>query len=180
MRALVVAGAPCVFDDARAALACGGFDAYYVVNGAAMHWPLADWWVTWHPEAVPRWRREREAGGWPIPPIISSPHPTRPKEPVSRWIEARWPEQPKMMLTSTYLAVKAALEDGAERVVICGAPLDVAGGNADPDLPQDHDYRRYRPAFAWAADHVFAGRVRAASGYLADLLGAPDREWMAC
>ena len=178
MRALILAAAPCLFADARRALACGGFDAFYVVNGAAMHWPLADWWVTGHPEDLPRWRREREAAGWPMPPVVSAPHKGRPTEGVDRWTDVRWPDMPKHRITSTLLAAKVALEDGARRVVICGAPLD-SSGHLDPDAPQDHDYHRYRQGLMWAALKVFDGRVRGTSGYPAELLGEVTREWLA-
>ena len=179
MKALILAAAPCVFDDARRALACGGFDAFYVVNAAGMHWPLADWWVTGHPEALPRWRREREAAGWPMPPVVSAPHKNRPTEGVDRWTDARWPGMPdSLRVTSALLAVKAALEDGAGRVVICGAPLGREGGHIDPDAPQDHDYARYRHGVQWAAYHAFADRVRGTSGYPAKVLGEVTREWL--
>lgn len=178
MRALVVASAPCVFDDAREAFRAGGYDRFYAVNAAAVRWPLTDVWVTGHPEKLAEWQAAVLLQGRPLPDVVARHKIAGEDAIVHRTSPLFWPKQDRMAITSTLYAVKVALEDGARRVVICGAPLDVNGGHIDRRAPQDHDYRRFRGGFIWAAEHVFAGRVRAASGFLADLLGRPDEEWL--
>lgn len=178
MRALVLGAAPCLWADLRAVLPMG-FDRCYAVNGAGVRWPLTDVWCTGHPEAMERWQRAVVAQGRPVPEVVAPRRHEGCK--VDRVEGLFWDGQPRdaRRLSSAIYAVKVALADGAVRVVLCGVALD-ASGHLDASKAPGHDYAVYRRAFAWAKGAVFAGRVRAASGYLADLLGAPDREWMGC
>jgi hypothetical protein len=178
VRAMVCAAAPCLFDDAREAFRCGGFDRFYAVNAAAIRWPMTDVWVTGHPENLEQWQRVFLMTNRKLPEVVARHGAAGKNAHVDRSAPIYWPKQERMAITSTLFAVKVALDDGAGRVVVCGAPLDEGGGHIDQGAPQNHSYTRYRPAFIWARDNVFDGRVRGVSGYLAEHLGKVDTQWL--
>lgn len=77
------------------------------------------------------------------------------------------------------LATHVALEVGANRVMLCGIPLD-------PAMPHYHDgqkgklwteakkyHKHWVDSVTW-----FDGRVRSMSGWTADLLGIPSKRWL--
>jgi hypothetical protein len=181
MRALVAGSAPCLHDD-LARLEGVQWDRVYAVNFAAFLLPRVDVWVSGHAEVMPSWQvRWREEGRGPLPEIaVTKSRMHLRKEPChdDRYVHVFWDGQPKRhRMDSTFLAVKVALEDGADRVVVVGAPLD-RSGNLNGYTPEGHTYVRYHRAWLWAAGHRFHGKVKAMSGFPGRMLGAPTEKWL--
>jgi hypothetical protein len=79
--------------------------------------------------------------------------------------------------SSGLFAVKVAIEEGFERIVLAGVPMTAEGAH-------------YYDAKVWTAAHVFHSGwnhrlpqikdiVRSMSGWTRELLGEPTRDWLA-
>lgn len=177
-RALVLGGGSCLWRDLQAlSEMLDGRWPYTVlaVNDAgwAYRWPI-DHWVTLHGKKLPVWesmRRQLEypmdyrtwGGTW----VTGSDDSTLPQIdqvlPVTR------------VGSSGLHAVDVALHEGAECVATAGIPMDGSGHFWDPTpWPSATAHRD-----AWTESVPdFGGRVRALSGWTADLLGTPDMAFL--
>lgn len=161
MRALVLGGAACLWEDLRALGAWTGLTV--ATNDAGAFYPgILDIWATLHPEKLFSWTEERarrggnddyEVWAWP-----GSAGVTRAHRPT--WSAAG---------SSGLYAVEVALELGAEQIVLAGVPMDaqphVTGGEAWAHA-DDH-----RGAWLESASRL-RGRVTSLSGWTRELLGA--------
>ena len=75
------------------------------------------------------------------------------------------------------LCVAVAWELGVERIVLAGVPLRKLEGHYDDPAPW-WEARQYWPVWEQRRPQLQA-RVRSLSGWTADLLGLPTREWLA-
>lgn len=160
MRALVLGGAACVWDDLRA---LGPWDGIVVAtNDAGVAYPYRiDHWASLHPEKLEHWQELRQAL-----------HGNRDYTTWSR----RCPELVDRTLTgwtsgsSGMFAVGVALELGAESVVCAGVPMDGSPHFFDEAGWQAFEHHRT----AWQARKgVMYGRVFSMSGWTRELLGSP-------
>lgn len=175
--ALCLGGADCVQDDWEAALDL--FKPAYVIaaNHVGFHWPHhLDAWVTLHPEHITRWRETRLANGYSDADEYLL-HGNR----LPEWCSQTGHMFPGMALSgsSGMMAAKVALCDfGADKVVLAGIPL----------LRQAHFFGAhdmfdaagtYREAWQ-TIPPIYRARMRSMSGWTADFLGRPDKEWLGC
>lgn len=125
-------------------------------------WRIA-YMATFHPAEIPRIRERRAAIGGNLDYRIIS-HEARPE--VDLYIADWW----KPSGSSALLGVQAALGLGYDRVVLCGCPLT---GKND----KNGDYENFRKGWTPRLGEL-AGRVRSMSGWTAEVLGRPTKEWI--
>lgn len=147
------------------------------VNEAGVHFPgHIDAWASLHADKFLEevdgegdWLRRREQAGHSAPGCVCG-H-LRVQSPVALWRQT-WPGG-----SSGIYGVDVALHVlGARRVVLCGIPLDnrVHLYRGEPWT----EARGHRLTWERAL-HELRPRVRSMSGWTQELLGAPDREWLA-
>lgn len=178
--ALVVAGAECVFDDLNAALALFTPDRVYAVNDIGAHLETLHAWCTLHPEFMDKWEADRRRRGLPDGYEIVAPLENmgehNNKGNVTRRVSYRWDETTTSSASSGMFAVKVALHDGYDRVLLVGLPLDTSNhfARGRPWLERASFIR----GFENATPHLL-GRVKSMSGHTRRVLGAPCAEWLA-
>ena len=179
MKALILASAPCVWADFRAAIALGGYDKIYAVNQTGIRLAFIDTWVSAHAENMPKWQKMRAACGYDLPEVVCWNMATRGYSAViHRTHQLRWPGMDSPSAGgSSLLAVRVALDDGASKVVVCGAPLD-ASGNIGANGGTNGDYSKFIEGWRWAHSQGYLDAVKSMSGKTADLLGKPTKHWL--
>lgn len=137
-------------------------DLTVAVNRAAISYDgWIDHWVTLHPEKFAYWKRLR--GSRDSQPILWS---RREPNLVDRIVSHSWGGG------SGLLAVRVAVEHlQADRVILCGMPLD-GGPHAGEQTPWK-DFDLFRPDFKKAANHL-RGKVVSMSGWTRELFGGPE------
>lgn len=199
-RALVVGCGKRVWADVEAAHdLCPKFDTYYCVKHAGIDWDGGPFvWVTLHPEFMkvpslvnPQWVGEpgycaqRKALGLHDNYTIVSPLTTEvgahDKHQMDRHVTYRWPGMCASG-SSGFFAIKIAIDDGHDRVVLAGIPMS----------PEEGHYRegKFRRTNTWAPRDSFLGPWTSHKEYYADktrslsggwteaLLGRPTKEWL--
>lgn len=173
-RCLVLGAASCLWDDVEAALKVGEYDAVIAAKLGGVAWPgELHAWVTLHPDWMPDYRSRRKARGYPEPREVVA---HKPGPGIDRIAESRWPEQKYRSGASGMFAAKVALDDGFDRVVLCGIPMDQQVGRIDgrKTWPAANTYRQ---AVTLALPRL-KGKVRSMSGWTREVLGAPDADWL--
>ena len=160
MRALILGGGSCVWDDIRA---LGTWDGLVIaVNDVGCVYPYpVDHWCSLHAEKLAGWALERKGRGFDMTFTTW----TRPEREGADRQLAGWSSG-----SSGMFAVGVALELGAESVVLAGVPME----------PRPHffdatawtDFANYRGAWEKRADRL-RGRVYSMSGWTRDLLSGP-------
>lgn len=181
MKALILGGAKCVWDDLERAGEFGPYDATFAINDVLAHYKgPVDYAASLHPEHFEKWISERNAKGYPRPHKFVS-HSTRAHNgsgepfPIDLIIDYLWRGASSSGSTGLY-AVKAALTLGFTHIVLCGVPMDATQAHF-------HDRTAWTPANdfwpAWteALPH-YAERTRSMSGRTKDLLGEPTQDWL--
>lgn len=180
--ALVVGCAANVWDDVAKARAMCEFNAIYCVKLAGVHWPDSfNVWVTLHPEFMDVYEEQRKALSYPFGYEIVAPLDTEvgmhgKKGNIARRVSYRYPGMTSSASSGIY-AAKVSLEDGFDRVVLAGVPMD---GSIDhftrgkPWAQRDSFIRGFEKSLPFIKDSV-----RSMSGYTKEILGAPSPEWLA-
>lgn len=176
MRAVIIGGADCVWSDLEKAEALCDFDILIAVNDAGAEYPgIVDYWVTLHPEHLPRWVNKRRENGFTdayctVAHASNSMIGRRNAYPVDDLVPYTWPG------SSGLFAVEVAIKRiGADRVVLCGVPMTA--------VPHFFDHAPWNAVAgfweAWPAalPHI-KGKVRSMSGRTMELLGEPTPEWL--
>lgn len=168
--ALIVGGADNVWEDAVAAMSLFTPDATFLVKSMIAHWPLsADYGITLHPEWISKWLRER--------PRLSG----RVSDKLEIWAHKRANNLVDKVTddwqgSSGLLAVKVALEEGFDGIVLAGVPMDAQ---------RNHFVRKV----TWSSCQMFRkgwevhlptirDKTRSMSGWTQERLGAPTTEWL--
>lgn len=151
-------------------------DAVIGVNLMIERWAgKLDYSVTLHPEALEAWQVTRRRRGFPEA-TVSIAHVMQSGPRIDRVVDYRWPGM-NASGSSGLFAAKVALEDGFDRIILAGVPISADGGHFTYDGPWIH-VESYRGAWKEALPHL-AGRVRSMSGWTAEILGKPTKEWLA-
>lgn len=184
MKALVLGGAACVWEDLAALEALYGraWDGLVIaVNDIGVHWPRRlDHWASLHPENFRADRRHPERLGWPAQRDARG-HPGGyitwgRRRGIADRVLAPWGGG-----ASGMYAVTVAYEIGCMRVVLCGVPMD--------DRPHFAESTAHDPAAPWTAADMhwrqwekhadrMRGWVTSMSGRTRELLGTPTPEWL--
>jgi hypothetical protein len=171
LTALVLGGADTLHADKAAALSMFEPDLIIACNHAGRDEPgRLDHWATMHADLMPHWLGQRRAAGRPEPgQLWHARHRGRLAIESSRSIES-WGG------SSGLLCVAVAYELGATRIALAGVPMSKVFHHYD-DPKQWLEARQYWPAWE-QRKHIMLGRVRSFSGWTANLLGVPTKEWL--
>lgn len=180
---LVLGGASTLWRDVSGAMDLGRFDAVVACNDAGAVWPgYLDAIVSLHAEKLGFWLERREQAGFDPPDRVVG-HDTakrsvlRITDRVTDFVEYRFDGQ-RDSGSSGLFALKYALEDlGCDRAVLCGVPM-IATGAHFFDLTPWGGAVAHRRGWSQALT-VIGDRARSMSGWSADLLGVPTKEWLA-
>ena len=152
------------------------WDIVVAANDIGSHWPRKlDAWCTLHPEKMGGWRDAREENGYPPATEHVARH-GRNGPSIDRTFR-----HPFRNGSSGLLAVAAAMDLGATKIVCCGVPMTRSPYFADSAVHHEGKI------FAGADSHwkewlrhanSLDGIVKAMSGRTMELLGAPTVEWL--
>lgn len=170
IRALILGGANTLEADRQAALELFEPDLIIACNHAGRDEAgRVDHWASMHAELLPLWVKARaEAGRPPAGQIWHARH--RPcilpgARPIESWGGS-----------SGLLCVAVAYELGCAQVVLAGVPMVKTNAHYDDKRPWN-EARQYWPVWERRAPKMM-GRVRSMSGWTADLLGFPTKDWI--
>lgn len=180
--ALVLGGAGRVWRDVEAALDLAEFSHVVACNDAAAEWPgELDAAVSLHAEKMGMWMERRARLGHPAPKGVIG-HDTaktsilRMPVCVTEFVPYRFEGQNDTG-SSGLFALKVALIDlGYDKAVLCGVPMDSAGGHFF-DLKAWGGANSHRRGWNQALP-VIKDRARSMSGWTETLLGSPSEEWL--
>lgn len=168
MNAVALGGADCVWDD-LGRIPPDWPDLVVACNEAGTITTKLDHWVTLHPEQMEAWESERAAAGLGDGYVTWTrvmPRGAEDREQLVDFTTEDWKG------SSGLLAVKVAMEQGADRVVCCGMPME-----ARPHFFSDEDWEGWNLyRVAWARRWKELQGVRSCSGWTRELLGGPE-EW---
>lgn len=175
--AVVIGGASSVWDDFEAAKKIGDYDLLIAINDAGAEYPgTVDYWITLHPEHLPKWTAKRAENGYlPARQYVAHSGNTNETRPghgfrLSFTVPYTWPG------SSGLFACEIALKTlEVDRVVLCGVPM-----NADPHFFDPSPWTAVKGFWeAWPAAYPhIKDKVRSMSGRTQELLGAPTRQWL--
>ncbi len=169
--ALILGSANSLIEDKLAALKLFTPDLIIACNHAARdELGRVDHWATMHPELYSLWLRQRRDAGRPMTAKLwHARHCRLPNgiesEPIDSWGGS-----------SGLLCVRVAIHLGCEKIVLAGVPMRKTFAHYDNKLPW-FEARQYWTAWERRLPEM-QGRVRSLSGWTADLLGRPSREWL--
>jgi hypothetical protein len=172
--AVVLGGATAVWDELVAAQALCRFDVVVAVNHAGRDYdgPI-DHWASYHAALLPKWIDERRnKGRSPAGTLWTA---TYHGQSLGRRVNLKFQTLEGTGGSSGFLGARIALRF-AERVVLCGVPMDPAREHYDK-AGAWKECERYRQTWVDGAAS-FTGRVRSMSGWTADLLGRPTAGWV--
>lgn len=170
---LVLGSANCLWDDVNAALDLGKFDAVIAAKQAGIVWPGELYaWISLHPDWMPGYIKERAEKGYPPAREVVANKLMRG---IDREFDYLWPGCNRST-ASGGTAVKYALEEGFERVVMCGIPMSREHGRIDGRETWD-SATTYQIPFRVAMQHM-GDKVRSMSGWTREQLGPPTVEWL--
>lgn len=169
--AIVLGGAPGVWEEAERAKAMLPGALIVATNHAGRDAPHVDHWVSFHVDHFPRWIAEREAKGL----VVADTLWTAERRKTPKDFDREVMRADNWAGSSGLLAVTVALGLGCERVICCGVPLDYNLGHYNDPVPW-RDAVNYRIGWTRSIPKM-AGRVRSMSGWTMALIGAPDEDW---
>ncbi len=180
--ALVIGCSATVWAEAEEAYGLAKYDTIYCVKLAGVHFdgPRHFKWVTLHPEFMDDYERDRAQNGLHgdyeiIAPPNNEVGTHGNKGSIARRVSYRYPGMDASASSGGY-AAKIALDDGHDRVVLAGAPMDAEASHftrGKPWLQRDS----FTIGFKKSIPH-FAGRVKSMSGWSKEQLGEPTVEWL--
>ena len=145
-------------------------DFYVATNHAGLRYEHIQAWATCHDEHIWRWAGERVGLGWRLPEIWLT------DEQASRWAGNMAVHGAEYWEGSSgALGVSTAIAKGASKIVLCGIPL-TNGPHfyKGDDFTWEAHYRRQ-----WTTKlPALRDKVRSMSGWTAEQLGMPDKEWL--
>ncbi len=179
--ALVVGCAACVWDDVAAAQDMHLFDAVYCVKLAGVHWPGPfKVWATLHPEFMLDYSKQRAANNFPmggyeiVAPLAGEVSRDHSKHPVDRRVSYRFKGMNASASSGIYGA-KVALDDGYDRIVMAGIPMDTSN-HFTRGKPWGH-LDSFTDGFSKSVPFL-RGKVKSMSGMTKDVLGGPTPGWL--
>jgi len=181
-KVIILGGARCLWTDYEAAMKLTSFDAVCAVNQAGRYFPeRLDYWCTLHPERLLAWQNARHDEGYnndyfsiahekPETFELGISYPR-----IDKAVDFRYPGMTESG-SSGLLAVKAMQEEGFERIVLAGVPMNMSQAHFHDEKPW---HERDMFIAAWNISLPFIHQsVRSMSGWTSELLGFPSHEWL--
>lgn len=175
--ALVVGRANCVWDDLDQAMVMRPPDLRYTViavNVVGTHLRYIDHWVSFHPELMVNWIRQRRDNDF--------------DDNYQLWTSAKgrrmteWERHMKIRMidcdggSSGMIGVLVALELGIPRIVLAGIPMVNEAGRYDVGTPWDEAEQHKK---AWEKlPATTKMKIRSMSGWTRLHFGYPSVQWM--
>jgi hypothetical protein len=173
--AIVVGGADCVWDDVKAAQALFTPDAYAVINDMIPQWSgRIDYICSLHPEKIAEWLLQRSKKGLTFAGEVWCHKIAGPRGMMHKGVDH---QSGDWQGSSGLFAPKVLLENGFNKIVLCGVPMTAEGGHIvrKRQWPVAMAFRR-----GWKLHEKFIkGKVKSMSGWTEQFLGAPTPEWLA-
>jgi len=169
--ALVLGGASSVFDDAKRALQLGAYDITIACNAIGTAWqgPI-DIWCSLHPDRLSNWRLARANAGR----MSASRHIAHKEGYDIEGREYRFDGHPSG--SSGLFAVKIAMEEGCDRIVLAGVPMEVEAAHFNSAKTWT-DCSDFLPAWEQALP-LIKDVTTSMSGWTAERLGMPTAAWL--
>jgi hypothetical protein len=179
-RALIIGCAKGVWDEVKAAKALTSFDTIYCVKMAGIEWNEGFfWWVTLHPEFMENYKASRTKLGLPNTYKVIGPlegecgrHSVHP---VDRRLTYRWRGMTSSG-SSGLFGIKAALDDGHDKVILAGIPMAQQAGHFKRREEWFH-CESFKLGWEAAMPHL-KNKVKSLSGWTERVLGKPTPEWL--
>lgn len=180
VNALALGGADCLWDDVARSeelLGEGWWDTAIACNEAGAAWPeRLDHWASLHPDKLKRiWMPKRDGNDdyevWTDPRSgRTDPEAAQDNSDVADRLLNNWGG------SSGLFCVQIADEIGAERILVCGMPME-----AQPHFHGRAEWTAFEGfREAWEENlSEYGDRTRSMSGWTAELLGGPTRDWLA-
>lgn len=181
-RCIIIGGGNTVWDDIAEARKLGTYQAVIAVNDIGAEYPgHIDIWASLHPEKLPKWTADRHAKGFAPAGMYAAHNGNTNDGRLGRFqpdykTDYRWPEMGSSG-SSGLFAVKVALEQGYNRVVLCGVPMRAEAAHFF-EARQWSEVKAFTEAWKLAR-HRYADNTRSMSGWTAEILGKPSKEWLA-
>ena len=175
MVTLVIGGGQMTWLEVAEILKTYWVDRVVVVNTAIVDYSgRIDAAVTLHPSKLDHWLRRR-LSPHPIDKLVSfKNHDGTIKYPVTDVVPYLWWGMTKSGSSGLY-AVKVAMQlFNADKIILAGVPMDGGPHYHDPSMwgiPKD-----FREGWIQALPYI-RGKVKSCSGWTADLLGEPTKDW---
>lgn len=179
--ALVIGCGDCIWEDIKTAQSLGKYDSVYCVKMAGIYWPHKfKSWVSLHPEFMQGYQAERRERGYPDGYEIVAPlHGEvgmHAKHKVDRRVSYRFPGMNASASSGIY-AAKVAMEDGFDRIVLAGVPMQAE----QKHFIRGKEWKQCDAFLSGLKQSIpfLKDKVRSVSGLTKELLGPPTREWLA-
>lgn len=168
------------------------FDAVYCVKRNGIVYRGGHFvWVGLHPEFMDNYERERAELGLHkdyeiVAPLENEVGAHGAKGRIMRRVSYRFPGMTSSAGSGGY-AAKVALDDGHEKVVLVGSPMEKSRGHfsrgvwvhekthSSPNAESNPD--SFKVGWEHALPHL-KGKVKSMSGWTKQLLGGPTPEWL--
>lgn len=169
---IIIGAAPCVVDDVYAVIKMmeseKGYESFdFCAIGIdavnKCRWPI-QYFATYHPSEIDTAKERRASlGGNTNYRVISH---VQYQDKVDMIVPFEAPSG-----SSSLLGVLAGLEMGYGKIVVCGCPL--TGSN-----DKGYDYSNFRTGWTEKVNAI-KDKTRSMSGWTKELLGSPDKNWLA-
>jgi hypothetical protein len=168
--AIVIGCASCVEADLASALSLFTPDVYIGVNHAGMDFEQVEHWASCHIASFPQWLKIRAEKGFQAPQVwVNKGKNIDPEHKCLNPMFADYWEG-----SSGALGVAVAKGLGCGRIALCGIPMtDTAHYYSEVAFDYASVYQG-----SWLKNIDKLNGVRSMSGWSAELLGIPDREWL--
>ena len=169
--AIVLGGAISLHDDIRKAREFCDDPLIIAVNDAGFdyEWKV-DHWVSMHPFLLERLVKQREKRGFQPAGKLWAPRHISTPEGMEFGRVSSWGG------SSGLLAVTLAFDLKVEKVILCGIPMSPEGAHYFSPKRPWNDAVQYKAAWSRNFDRM-NGHVKSFSGWTAQLLGMPTKDW---
>ena len=175
--AIILGGAACVWEDMEAALALGHYDATIAINDILEYYDgEIDYAVSLHPQKYAGWMKERDRKDFPKPKCFVGFVGKKATDAyqIDLIVDYLWPGMGKSG-SSGLFAVKVAIDQGFDKIVLCGIPMDLRQHFFSAKEWTQAD--KFWDAWPKMANH-FKNETRSMSGRTKELLREPTRQWL--
>jgi hypothetical protein len=178
-RALVIGCGPDVWQEVEKAKTLCQFDKIYCIKLAGVFYPEPfDVWITLHPEWMDDYEKQRRDKGYPGGYEIVGPLELETRHGkagnITRRVSYRWGGMTSSP-SSGIFGAKVAIEDGNDRVVLAGIPMEATQHFSRKKVWSQRD--SFLVGYQMAIPKL-RGKVKSMSGLTRKDLGEPTPAWL--